>query len=169
MRPVRAHAMSFKGSEILNRSRSLTPDHDGTWQGNRLTRRARQRPPRGRGVRRSDLSAGPTKTLKAWMERDGARVPGARPGAQFSASSAMLRALRVDLLRVQGGSRGQTPSFNDSDPLILPRCLALRSTRADAGSRGRARATRAPRRRSSPRNRRTRDRPPGMARGSRRR
>jgi len=36
------------------------------------------------------------------MERNGAPVRGARPGEQSSALSAMLRALRVDLLAIKG-------------------------------------------------------------------
>ena len=44
------------------------------------------------------------KILELWMERSGAPALGARPGEQSSASSAMLRALRVDPLNRSSGS-----------------------------------------------------------------
>ena len=83
---------SLKGAMGTKESDPLKLDGNG----NRSTRRARGYPEGAE--RRSDLSAGPSKTFQAWMERARAPLRGARPREQCSASSAMLRPLRVDLL-----------------------------------------------------------------------
>jgi hypothetical protein len=88
--------------------------------GDRSTRSAR-RALRGRGAWRTDPSSGTPKVFEAWMKKDGAPGRGARPGEQFSASSARLRALRVDLLRVKGVR--VVDRFMESDPLNRSRCL----------------------------------------------
>jgi len=73
---------------------------------------------RGRGARRSDLSAAPSKTLKAWMEGSGAQARGSRPREPCSAPSAVLRVLRVDLLVSCDQGVRVVDRFNYSDPLI---------------------------------------------------
>jgi len=64
---------------------------------------------------RNDLSAGPSKTWKVWMERSGARALRCRPGEQSSAPSAVLRVLRVNRLLLDRGVR-LLESFKESDP-----------------------------------------------------
>ena len=51
-----------------------------------------RRGPRRRGIRRRDPSAGPSKTLRLWMESHSALVRATRPGDQSSAPPPFLRA-----------------------------------------------------------------------------
>jgi len=60
---------------------------------------------------------GQQKILGLWMERSGARVLAARPREPCSAPSAVLRALRVDLLLSCDQGVRVVDRINDSDPL----------------------------------------------------
>src|SRR5689334_18966468 len=82
--PLRSGAVEFSGpsrKEFRAEARSGVPRPASERLG-----------PRRRGAGRRDLSAGPSKSLKLWMERDGAE-PCA--GAQCSIPEAVLRASAI--------------------------------------------------------------------------